>query len=291
MPIIKQALFYLKVSRPGLWFATIWLYLLPTSQMSDIVYSLNFWVGLFYICFPLNFLVYGWNDIADYEIDKQNPRKDSFWFGARGSKTQLHHLWKPILISQLIFGPILIYFSGYWMALVLIASVLINWLYNLPKYGLRTHPPFELICQVGYLLVVPISVLINHTAMLPWQTYFYLLLFAIQSHLIGEVMDIEPDRKSGRKTTATVIGMFYTKLLIICIVSLEVGLLFGVFKDFFFGGILAFGLLWLLIDLFIIYKSQRYTLQQMKLFAAMSNLVAIVSMAYVWYSGCLLSVG
>lgn len=287
---MQQILFYLKVSRPGLWFATLWLYLLPTSQMSSIWESPVFWYGFIYACFPLNFMVYGWNDIVDRATDALNPRKDSFWFGAQGSEQQLKQLWLPILIVQVLFYPLLIWIGGWKIVLVLLAFLVVNALYNLPKNGLRTLPPLDLLAQLGYLLIVPLSIWINDTAALPWQTYAYLFLFSMQSHLIGQVMDIVPDKAAGRRTTATILGIKKTKLLIIFIVFLEVFLLLTVYQEYIFGGMLAFGLLWLLIDLFIIYKTQVYSLQQMKLFAILSNIVAMISMAYVWYSGCLLQV-
>lgn len=288
--MLQQLLFYLKVSRPGLWFATLWLYLLPTSQMSEITSSWFFWYGLFYVCFPLNFLVYGWNDIVDYETDALNPRKDSFWFGARGSKEDLGVLWRAITISQILFFPLLIWIGGWEVSFFLVAFVLINGLYNLPERGLRSHPPLELLCQVGYLLVVPLSIWINDLNGLPWQTYLYLFLFAMQSHIMGEVMDIVPDRKAGRKTTGTVLGTRKTKLLIIGIVFLEVALLFTIYQEYIFGGLLAVGLVWLLLDVFVIYKEKQYSVLEMKLFALMSNVVAVLSMSYVWWSGCLLQV-
>ena len=117
------------------------------------------------------------------------------------------------------------------MFYLFVVLLLINFLYNHPKYGLSSKPPLELICQIGYLLIVPFSLWLNEASPLPWQTYLYLMLFAFQSHLMGEVMDIEPDHKSGRKTTATLLGMQKTKLLIIAIVLLEVGLLFYVYKE------------------------------------------------------------
>lgn len=286
--VFNKLIFWLKVSRPGLWFATIWLYVLPTSQMSDIWSSIPFWIGFFFVCFPLNFLVYGWNDIVDREIDLVNPRKDSFLFGARGTETQLNQLKWAIAGVHLICLPVLLFYTNWKMLLLFSGIIIINGLYNLPKNGLRSRPPLELLCQVGYLLVAPFSILINDISGLPWITYFYLLLFAWQSHLIGEVMDIIPDRATGRKTTATVIGIIKTKWLIIGIVAIEVSLLFLIFKDFVFGGMLALGLIWLLLDLLFIYKKKSYTLFQMKLFGIMSNLVAIASMAYVWWSGCLL---
>lgn len=290
MSITNQWLFWLKVSRPGLWFATLWLYLLPTSQM-DIMSSPIFWFGLIYVTFPLNFLVYGWNDIVDQETDAINPRKDTFWFGARGSEAQLNSLPIAIIVVQLIFMIPLVYFEGILMFFLFAGLVLVNWLYNLKNNGLRSRPPLELLCQIGYLLVAPFSILVNDAANLPILTFFYLFLFALQSHLIGEVMDIEPDRKSGRRTTATIIGMKKTKLLIIGIVASEVFILFYFYKEFIFGGILAIGLLWLLLDLFVIYKTKTYSLMQMKLFGLMSNVTAVFSMAYVWYTACLLQLG
>lgn len=288
---LRTLFYWIKVSRPGLWFATIWLYLLPTSQMEEIWSSPTFWLGLIYVTFPLNFMVYGWNDAVDQETDSINPRKDSYWFGAKGTTEQLSWLWKPITVVQVLFFLPLVYHLGLKMVWLMLGFVLINGLYNLPKHGLRSQPPLELLCQIGYLLIAPFSVYLNNAPLLPWQTYFYLLLFACQSHLIGEAMDIVPDRLSGRRTTATVIGMKMTKLLIITIVTVEVLLLFLVFKTHIFGGILALGLVWLLLDLFFIYKTKTYTLAQMKLFGLLSNLVALVSMAYVWYSGCLQSIG
>ncbi|MEM9821307.1 MAG: UbiA family prenyltransferase, partial [Bacteroidota bacterium] len=230
---IKSIFFWLKVSRPGLWFATVWLYLLPTSGM-DIWQSSSFWLGFVYVTFPLNFLVYGWNDIVDHSIDAVNPRKDNYWFGAKGSQRELAQLWKVIFLVQVLFFPWLIWLEGWPMLLLLLGLLSINAIYNLPEKGLRSQPPWELLCQVGYLLVAPFSCLLNDTAALPWFTYLYLLLFAFQSHLIGEVMDIEPDRKSGRRTTATILGVKKTKLIIIGIVGTEVLLLFTIFNDYIF---------------------------------------------------------
>ena len=232
-------------------------------------------------------MVYAWNDIVDYETDALNPRKDSFWFGARASKDELANLWKPIVIIQLIFIAPLIYLSSIKLIPIFLGFFIINGLYNLPKNGLRSRPPLELLCQVGYLLVVPFSIILNNTAALPWQTYLYLFLFAMQSHLMGEVMDIEPDRKSGRKTTATILGYLKVKLLIISLMLAEITILFISFREFVFGSVLVFGVLWLLVDALILYKSKTYTLGQMKLFALSSNLIGFVTIAYVWYSGCL----
>ncbi len=235
-------------------------------------------------------MVYGWNDMVDYETDLLNPRKNTYWFGARASKEVLKGLWKPILIVQILTVPFLIYFGGMYIIPVFLGFLLINGLYNLPNHGLRSLPPLELICQIGYLLIVPLSILINDTAIPPWQTFFYLFLFSMQSHLMGEVMDIAPDRAANRKTTATIIGAVKTKMIIIFLVMIEVAILVYYFGEYIFGATLGLGLIWLLLDLFFIYKNKVYTIGQMKLFALLSNVMAIATIGYVWWSGCLLQV-
>jgi 4-hydroxybenzoate polyprenyltransferase len=144
---MKRALLWLKVSRPGLWFQTLWLYTLPTSQ-SAVFHSFAFWLGLAYVTFPLNFLAYGWNDIVDFENDQNNPRKDSFLFGARGSKEELTRLPLAIVLVQAPFFAVFLCLPhGLMIGLLLVGIIIANLLYNLPHAGWRGCPPLELINQ------------------------------------------------------------------------------------------------------------------------------------------------
>jgi 4-hydroxybenzoate polyprenyltransferase len=243
---------------------------------------------LVFVTFPLNLLVYGWNDLVDKATDRINPRKDSWLFGAAGDDRQLATL-PPVLISvglgsaaffAVVAGPITL------LAFVALAVVLFA--YNHPTRGLRGLPPWELLCQAAYLLVVPLSISLNDVDAIPWPTWIYLVLFALQSHLIGEVLDVEPDRRAGRRTTATIVGVRGAKLLIIAIVAAEVAMLFLVYEDFVFGGMLAGGLLWLMFDLAWLFRARGYTLTQMRLFGVGANGLAVGSMVYVWWTRCLL---
>jgi len=244
-----------------------------------------FWVGLLFCVFPLNLLVYGWNDIADFEIDQYNPRKGNFWFGAVSSKQQIEKLPYFICAVMLVSLAFLIPSSPssilFWLSLM----ILINWLYNKRENGLRTRPPFELMAQVGYLMIVPFSMEINGVDGIHSAMWIYLFLFAMQSHLMGEVMDIDSDRSTGRKTTATHIGAIKTKILIMILVLLEVMIMFLIFQEWVFGGFLLAVLVWLLLDAFILFRSKRYSIFQMKIFSAGSNLIAIATMIYVYFYG------
>jgi 4-hydroxybenzoate polyprenyltransferase len=271
--------FLLKVSRPGLWFSTLWLYTLPTSRL-DVWHSWAFWVGLGYVTFPLNFLIYGWNDMVDYETDRANPRKDSFLFGARGTREQLAALPPYLIASQVPFVLALLYFGGWMAALFLVGLIAAAGLYNMPRHGWRGRPPLELINQVGYLLLIPLSIRLNHTAPISAAALGYLVLFCAHSHLMGEVADAIPDAQAGRRTTALVLGVKNAKLLIMLLVLAE-GLVLGFrFHDWWLGGFLLAGVVWLALDLFVLYRDRAYSRREFQLLGLGMNLA--------WMDGSLL---
>src|SRR5262249_51530304 len=94
--------FLMQVSRPGLWTTTTLFYLMPLGRAFNLR-APSFWLGLFYIIFPLSLLLYGVNDIVDAEGDRQNPRKGSYLFGSRGADQQLRSLRWQIATWQIPF--------------------------------------------------------------------------------------------------------------------------------------------------------------------------------------------
>ncbi len=280
-------LFWLKTSRPGLWFQTLWLYTLPTAQM-PVWKSWVFWVGLIYVTFPLNFLVYGWNDRVDYANDLGNPRKDSFLFGARGSLPELASLPLAMTLVQLPFVFFLIWEKGPAMFTCLGGIFLTLGLYNLPHAGWRGRPPLELINQLGYLLILPFSMLLNHTSFVSLFAWIYLVLFCTHSHLIGEIMDVLPDAKAGRWTSVRYLGVHQAKWVVIILVLIEALILGLHFHDLILGGCLLLGLFWLLLDLLVFYGERAYTQQEFQLFGIAINVAGFASMAWVWQTGTLL---
>jgi len=258
--------------------------MLPLSGL-DLWSNASFWIGLVFCTFPLNLLVYGWNDVADFEIDQFNPRKGNFLFGALSTSKQIERLPYFIIAVFLFSLAFLLLSAPPVILLYLLLMIVVNWLYNKRKNGLRTRPPFELIAQIGYLLIVPFSMAINDVNFIHPAIWIYLFLFAMQSHLMGEVMDIDSDRMSGRKTTATQIGMRKTKILIMGIVLVEILIMFLVFGEIVFGSFLLGVLLWLILDAFVIFKANRYSLLQMKIFSVGSNVIAIATMIYVYFFG------
>src|SRR6266699_2268583 len=278
--------FLLQVSRPGLWSTTTLFYLMPLGH-ADIFHSGKLWLGLFYMLFPLGFLLYGVNDIVDAGADSLNPRKGTFMFGSRGAREQLAALKWQIAMVQIPFVVVFYFFVGpgilWWYGLLLLAVGL----YTAPGIGCKGRPPFDVLIQASYLLVFVLSSWLNNAAQLPWQTFLFGAMFAMHSHIFGEVMDIEPDRLAGRRTTATVIGRVRAKFLIAVFLCIETALAQFYFRDWIITGFLAIGALWFLIDATLVWKERAYSPKEMRLFLRGWNAAALLGMIWDWSSGTL----
>lgn len=280
----------LKIARPGLWFPTIWIYLVPFGNQMEFWNSSTFWLGLFFVTFPLNYLVYGLNDYNDQRADAVNERKGNYLFGAKASKKELDNLLPKIAFVVLPFIVLFTYLSGYKMFLLLVFMVVVNIIYNFKPFRIKERPPFEILIQVGYVTTAFFATELNNLEVLPWQTLVYLSLFAFQAHIAGEIMDIEPDVNAGKRTTATLLKREKSKFLMLVIVLLESFLVWFWFQDLVLALFLLSFSLWLIFDVFVFFKDRPYTLLQMKFFGYAMNLSALLSMLWVLFSGKLLLV-
>ncbi len=109
----------------------------------------------------------------------------------------------------------------------------------------------------------------------------------MHSHVFGEVMDIEPDRLSGRKTTATVIGRLSAKLLIAGFLCLETALVFLYFRDGVIAGFLACAAICFLLDAALVWKDRAYSTKEMRLFLWGWNVAALLGLFWNWTHGTL----
>jgi lycopene elongase/hydratase (flavuxanthin-forming) len=278
--------FLLQVSRPGLWTTTSLFYLMPLGR--DVPFhSTQFWLGLLYILFPLGLLLYGVNDIVDAETDRLNPRKGTFLFGARGGNEQLSALRWKIAAVQLPFLAAFYFLIGprvLWWLVVLLLAVLV---YNGRPFAWKGRPPFDVLTQASYLLVFVLSSWLNEAPQLPWQTFLFGAMFAMHSHVFGEVMDIDPDRLSDRRTTAGLIGRRPAKLLIAAFLAAECILVAMNFADWAIVVFLALGSLWFIFDVFFLWKARNYSPLEMRAFMFGWNAVAVLGMLWNWRHGTL----
>jgi 4-hydroxybenzoate polyprenyltransferase len=278
--------FLIQVSRPGLWSTTAMFYLMPLGH-ADFLHSGRLWLGLFFVLFPLGMLLYGVNDIVDAEGDLLNPRKGTFLFGSRGARDQLAALRWQIVLVQIPFLAAFYFLVGprilWWYATLLLAVGL----YNAPRFGWKGRSPFDVLIQASYLLVFVLSSWLNGSPQLPWQAFVFGALFAMHSHVFGEVMDIEPDRLSGRSTTATLIGRVPAKLFIAGLLTIEATLVYFYFRDWIIAGFLAIGALWFVLDAAVLWRNRPYSPKEMRLFLWGWNIAALLGIFWNWSHGTL----
>jgi 1,4-dihydroxy-2-naphthoate octaprenyltransferase len=110
-------------------------------------------------------------------------------------------------------------------------------------------------------------------------------LFAMHSHVFGEIMDLEPDSSVGRRTTAVAIGRVWAKLLIAGFLAVETILVAIFFRDLVLTGFLFTSTLWFALDATVFWRSRPYTSAQMRFAMLAWNAIALVSMPWVWWKG------
>ena len=279
--------FLLQVSRPGLWTTTILFYLMPLGRSFN-THSLIFWLGLFYIVFPLSLLLYGVNDIVDAPGDRFNPRKGTYLFGSRGADQQLRSLRWQIAVWQIPFFTLFWICAGWRISLWFGAILFAVYVYNMRPLALKGRPPFDVLIQSSYLLIFILSSWLNRVPQLPWQTFLFGALFAMHSHVFGEIMDIEPDHQSGRSTLATKIGRVPAKLFIATLLLIEVFLISHFFEDRVIAIFLVTGASFFLLDASVLWKSRPYSPSHMRLFLWGWNAAAVLGIFWNALHGSLL---
>lgn len=165
-----------------------------------------FLVGTLYFLFPYNLLMYGVNDVFDYESDIKNPRKG----GIEGMREQraLHPtilkaaLWTnlPILAWLFLQGSLAASLS---LGLVIFMVVA----YSVKGLRFKERPFLDSITSsshfVGPMLYAAVLLGGVQTA-LPYLIAFF--CWGMASHAFGAVQDIIPDRQARIASIATVIG-------------------------------------------------------------------------------------
>lgn len=269
-----------KISRPGFWPTHVWFYLLPFSQM-EMFGSFAFWLGATYICFPMSLLSFGWNDIGDAATDSINPRKDSWLFGASPNRDMRKMLPWIIAAVQIPFLIALVAIAG-WKMLAWFSSLLVaNACYN--SFGFKRLPWLDLLNQTGYLLVFVLASWLCDVPQLNAPAMIFSALFAMHSHLFGQIMDIDEDAAGGRRTTAVSIGVRNSKLLLVAILVAEAGIAFTFFSGPIVGVFMLAAAAFFLIDAF--YGPRRYPLPFLTAFFIGWNLIAISTMYFIWRDG------
>ena len=161
-----------------------------------------------YFLVPYNLLVYGVNDVYDYESDLRNPRKASLE-GANvppdRRRATLIAIWAtnvPLLILLALLGGGA---AAGALALAGIAAVA----YSAPPLRTKERPVLDsLTSSLHFVLPAVCGLLLGGAALdeLPWTVLAAFLLWGMASHALGAIQDVAYDRAAGIASVATVVG-------------------------------------------------------------------------------------
>lgn len=187
--------------------------------------SLTFLIGTLYFLIPYNLLMYGINDVFDYESDMRNPRKG----GIEGAKEQksLH----PLIVSSsiLLNIPFLIYLllqGAFAAKVVLLAVVFLVVAYSVKGLRFKEVPILDSITSslhfVGPMIYAMTLTGFNESY---WPFIVAFFFWGMASHAFGAVQDIIPDREGGLASIATVLGARRTTLFVFLLYVIASGIL------------------------------------------------------------------
>jgi 4-hydroxybenzoate polyprenyltransferase len=166
----------------------------------------TFIVGTLYFLGPYNLLMYGINDVFDYESDIKNPRKGGIE-GMREERAFHPTVTKAAVLTN---APFLLYLllAGDWasrLTLVIITFGVIA--YSLKGLRFKEKPVLDSITSslhfVGPLLF---ALSLHNFPVYAWGFVVAFFIWGIASHAFGAVQDIVPDKKAGIASIATFFG-------------------------------------------------------------------------------------
>ncbi len=250
--------------------------------------SALFWIGLVFVTFPLNFLIYGLNDFTDGKADTVNPRKGNYIFGPKFSKKELAPVPRYIFF---IVSPFLVFFfftDGMDLFVLVMFMLSSNIMYNYKPFRLKGRPPLDIIMQLGYVALALFSILLNDLEMLRWQTWFGMVIFAFIAQILGGIFDIQPDIAVGKKTSVVLMGALRSKIILLVLICAEAYIMKFWFNDWVMFSLFLGWALLLLCDILGFFGTKPYTASQMKLLGIGFNLFGIFSLLYCGFTGILL---
>ena len=204
----------LKISRPR-----FWLYEAATFGLIGAVagagdYSfftnISYWIFFLYFLIPANILIYGINDIFDYDTDRNNPKKIKYESLVTPDKRK--SLWWWIALTNIPFlffipftTPLLISFGVFLLCAVFYSTLPIR---------AKRLPILDSLFSAGHYIATGVfGYYLTGGISFPTLGIVAGMLWAIAMHAYSAVPDISSDKQAGLRTIAILMGPRKTILL------------------------------------------------------------------------------
>ena len=228
----------IKISRPRFWVYITGPFLIGVVAASPVQsWPLIILLGV-YFTFPANLLIYGINDIFDYETDKHNPKKVAYETLVKPKEQK--QLWRWIAITNapfLLLLPLLGN-NGRW---AIAGFLFFGVFYSMPPIRAKVRPLLDSVFNVLYIF----PGIVGYAVVSKTLPSLYLCLAAafwcMAMHAYSAVPDIEADRKAKIDTIATKLGKTGTLLFCLACYGLAAGLTISVLGQFSIAAGILYG--------------------------------------------------
>lgn len=243
---LAAALFW--SSRPISWINTAFPFAASYFLISGTL-DLKLMIGALFFLIPYNLLMYGVNDVFDYESDLRNPRKG----GIEGALlAPVLHL--PVLLIALSLPIPFVWFlfaSGNQISNLVLCAVLFAVLAYSIKYLRFKEIPFldSITSATHFVGPLAFGVALAGGSLADPMLVLILVAFSLwgmASHAFGAVQDVKADREASIASIATVLGARSTVWLAM------IGYLSAATVALFFGDRFSFAALAVIPYLFVV---------------------------------------
>lgn len=194
-------------SRPLSWINTAYpfaaAYLLRAREVDAALV-----VGTVFFLVPYNLLMYGINDVFDYESDRRNPRKG----GVEGAllDTRWHRL--TLLAAVLVPLPFVVALVALgspasWLVLALSLFAVVA--YSAPRLRFKERPGLDSLTSSTHFVTPALYGLVLADRGVgggAWTVLAAFFCWGVASQAFGAVQDIGADRRAGIASVATALG-------------------------------------------------------------------------------------
>ncbi len=153
-----------------------------------------------YFLLPANVFLYGINDVFDADIDTENPKKDN---------QEVRYTGDWLVVGLVVVSALAGLALALWLPAAapwVVGFLILGAAYSAPPFRLKTTPPLDSVSNGLYVLPGVAAYAALAGANPPLEAIVGGWLWAMAMHTFSAIPDIEPDRKAGIETMATVLG-------------------------------------------------------------------------------------
>jgi lycopene elongase/hydratase (flavuxanthin-forming) len=204
----------MRASRPFSWINTMLPFIAVALSLQH-RFTPALVLGALYFSAPYNLLLYGVNDLYDFESDRHNPRKGGLIEGGLVPPRDARALWSAIALITL---PLLVLIA--WLtpatALAIAVSGAVALAYSLPPLRLKEVPGLDaLTASLAFVLPAVTGAILTGASpgQFPWLYLSAFLIWGLASQALGAIQDVPYDRRAHIQSIAAWLGERPTALL------------------------------------------------------------------------------